>query len=354
MTALPNRRHLVCLAIAALMASACTSLRYYGQAVRGGLGVALGAEKIERVLARPATDAEVARQLALVQELRRYAAEQLGLRVGKRYNSYLDLGRDVAVWNVVAAPELAVVPVSWCFPIAGCVPYRGYFRRAGAERFAARMQRRGFEAAITGATAYSTLGWLRDPVLNTFLGSSDARLAGLLFHELAHASLYAPGDAPFNESFATVVEEAGVRAWLEASGSQTEWIAYARHAAAERIVLGRLADLRDRLAALYASDTADDRKRQQKAATIGRFQADLGQAIAEQPDLAPWRGWAERPLNNADLAAVGVYWQWTEPLAARLEARGWSAFLDEMRQLAGLAPGARLERLQALEVHRRE
>ena len=335
--------------VSVLASSACSNVRYYGQAIRGGLGVALRARPIARVVERPETPEAVARQLRLVLDIRAFAAGDLGLRVGKSYRRFLDLGRDVAVWNVVAAPELGTQPRTWCFPVAGCVSYRGYFRRAGAERYARRLTREGLDVAITGATAYSTLGWLSDPVLNTFLGRSDAQLAGLLFHEIAHATLYARGDTAFNESYATVVEEAGVRAWLAATGRQDAWAGYARHAANEREVLTRLADLRDSLDALYRSAATADHKRAEKAARFQRFQRQLARDIAERPELAPWRGWAERDLNNANLAAVGVYWQWVAPLRHRLATLGWPAFLDEMRALAALSHEARQARLAALD-----
>lgn len=341
-------RFLVLLALVLLLASsACSSVRYYSQAVRGGLGVVVRAKPITRVLARGQVSEDVARQLRLVLDIRAFADHELGLRVGKSYRSYLDLEREVAVWNVVAAPELAIHPRTWCFPIAGCVSYRGYFRRSGAERFAARMREEGLDVAITGATAYSTLGWLSDPVLNTFLGRSDAQLAGLLFHEVAHATLYAAGDTAFNESYATVVEEAGVRQWLVATGRDDAWASYARHAVHEREILIRLASLRDTLDTVYRSEQADDLKRAEKIEILARFQRQLAASIDVQPELAPWRGWAERDLNNADLAAVGVYWQWVEALRARLTALGWPAFLDEMTLLSDLPNEERQRRLEA-------
>lgn len=333
---MPRRSRLIVAAAAVLVlgCSACSSMRYYGQAVRGGLDVVLGAKRIDKLLTEGDLEPEVARQLRLVGALRDFARDTLCLDVKKQYTRYHDLGRDIVVWNVVAAPELGVVPVSWCFPVAGCVSYRGYFKRPGADRFAAKMREAGFDVSVGGAAAYSTLGWLRDPVLNTFLGRSDAELAGLLFHELAHATLYAKNDTAFNESFATVVEHAGVEQWLESRGRGDEWRAFAERADAEREITERLAALRDALDTLFRSDVDDEGKRSRKAALIDRFQRDLSRDITSRPALAPWRVWAERDINNADLASVGVYWQWVEPLEARLDSEGWPSFIDSMRDLA--------------------
>ena len=343
------RHSILILGAVALAASACSNVRYYGQAVRGGLGVVLRAKAIDRVLASGDVDPEIARQLSLVGEIRHFARIELGLDVGKRYTKYRDLGRDVVVWNVVAAPELSVVPRTWCFPVAGCVSYRGYFKRDRAEHFADVMRNQGLDVSLGGATAYSTLGWLRDPVLNTFLGGSDAQLAGLLFHELAHATLYAAGDTAFNESFATVVEEVGVRQWLDARGHEDAWRAFAARADAERSVTTRLDALRRELEALYASNATEDEKRRGKTATLERFQTELGRAIEDTPSMEPWRGWTTREINNADLASVGVYWQWVDGLAAHLETHGWPAFIDEMRNLSEMPHQDRQQRLETLD-----
>lgn len=328
--------------------SACSNVRYYGQAVGGGLGVVLRAQPITRILARPETPEALRRQLATVLEIRSFAADTLGLQVGGNYRNYLDLGRDFVVWNVVAAPELDVTPQSWCFPIAGCVSYRGYFRQAAAERFASRLREAGYDVALYGVTAYSTLGWLRDPVLNTFLGGSEADLAGLLFHEIAHATVYTAGDVTFNESLATVIENAAVQRWLAATGREDQWQRYRRLGELEAQVNVRLAALRDQLDALYRSGAPNATLRAQKAALIGTFQEDFAHAIAEEPDLSPWRAWAERPLNNADLAAVGAYWDWVPALQQHLEEVGWTAFLDAMEALARLDHDQRQRRLEAL------
>ncbi len=172
-------------------------------------------QPIEAVLSDPATPEKIRSRLEYVQAARDFASDELGLPDNDSYRSYADLGRPYVVWNVFAAPEFSVEPRRWCFPIAGCVVYRGYFNQESARNYARRMRRRGDDAAVGGVAAYSTLGHFKDPILNTMMGWSDAQLAATLFHELAHQVVYIPGDSEFNEAFATTVEEAGLDRWLD-------------------------------------------------------------------------------------------------------------------------------------------
>jgi len=190
---------------------------YVLQAAAGQAEVLSRSEPIEKLLADPATPAPLRARLDLVAEARRFAIEELGLADGRSFRKYADLGRPYAVWNVVAAPEFSVTPRRWCYPVAGCVAYRGYFDEARAEATARRLDASGDDVTIGGVATYSTLGYLPDPVFNTMLGWRETRLVGTVFHELAHERLYVPGDSEFNEAFASVVEQEGVRRWLLAT-----------------------------------------------------------------------------------------------------------------------------------------
>ena len=179
-------------------------------------------QPISRVIANPATPAPVRTQLEAVSEIREFASHELGLPDNGSYRSYADIGRPYVVWNVVAAPEFSVEAKQWCYPIVGCVAYRGYFAERRARSFADKLRRRGLEVSIGGVAAYSTLGHFDDPVLNTMLGWNDIELASIIFHELTHQLIYVPDDADFNEALATTVEEEGVRRWLHAQGRDAE------------------------------------------------------------------------------------------------------------------------------------
>src|ERR1700733_12376843 len=152
--------------------------------------------------------------LYVMQAAREFRSQQLGLPDNKSYRSYADIGRQFVVWNVVATPEFSVTPKRWCFPIAGCVAYRGYFSERRAHEFAAQLSVQGFDVVVEGVPAYSTLGKFADPVLSSMLPYGDDDVAATIFHELAHQLLYVEDDSEFNEAFATTVEDAGLERWL--------------------------------------------------------------------------------------------------------------------------------------------
>src|ERR1700730_16357908 len=211
--------HVVCGARALLLAAACTLLsgcgtRYLMQAASGQWQVLRQRVPIDTLLADPRTPPALRAHLEEVRGAREFASRELGLPDNGSYRSYADIGRPYVVWNVVAAPEFSVRPKRWCFPIAGCVAYRGYFREQRAREFAASLAVRGFDVSVDGVPAYSTLGKFADPVLSSMLRYGDDELAPTIFHELAHQLLYVRDDSEFNEAFATTVEGAGLERWL--------------------------------------------------------------------------------------------------------------------------------------------
>ncbi|MFN7961151.1 MAG: aminopeptidase [Thermoanaerobaculia bacterium] len=303
-----KRTLLALLALALLLglAAGCGSLGYYAQAVRGGLAIALARRPIPRVLADPATPPAVAERLRTVEQLRAFAVAELGLPDNQSYRCYADLHRPYASWTVVAAGELSLDPVTWCFPVAGCVAYRGYFSRERAERFARDLRAQGYDVDLGGVAAFSTLGWLADPVLNTFLDRSDPELAGLLFHELAHQVAYVGDDTAFNESFATAVERAGVERWLHHEGHEEAIAAYRRQLQEEAEVLGWIAATRDELATLYAGPAGPEEKRHEKARLLAAL-AEKARSHPETAQASGYAGWLESGLNNARLASIASY-----------------------------------------------
>ena len=337
------------LLLAGLSAAGCSTFGYSLQAVAGGVDILARREPIARVLRQPELPAGEREQLELVLALREFSVDELGLPDNGSYRSYVRLGREVVTWNVVAAPALSVAPVTWCFPVAGCVSYRGYFREKSARRFAASRVQRGEDVVVTGAVAYSTLGWFDDPVLDTFLDDEPWRVAALLFHELAHQVVYARDDTAFNESFATAVEELGVERWLAARGpapGDGERAAYERARSAERVASGLLLGARAELVDLYASALPDGEKLARKRAALDRLAAAVAAALDDGrlgAGYAPWRG---RAWNNADLAAVADYTLWVPALRALFErSGGFAAFYAAARELAGLEAGERRRRL---------
>jgi len=341
-------------AVAGLATAACSSLAYTTQAVAGGAALLAKRRPIERVLARGAlADAERVR-LAQIPALRDFARDALALPVGDAYTSFVSLGREAVTWNVVATPELSLAPETWCFPVAGCVSYRGYFRERGARRFAAKLAARGLDVTVTEAIAYSSLGWFDDPVLDTFLALPEWDLAGLVFHELAHRVAYAGDDTAFNESYATAVEELGVERWLAARGDERLAAAARGALAEERRFAALRGAAREALAALYASPADDAAKRAGKRRILTEFRAEL-RRLRDAGELGPrWDGWLARRPNNADFAAAAEYARWV-PALRRLfaESSGFADFHAAARELAALPAGERATRLAALDARAR-
>jgi predicted aminopeptidase len=335
----------------ALLTGGCAAVGYYAQAIRGGAAVLLARRPIERLVEDPTTAPALVEQLRLVREVREFAFAELAMRRTGGFRHYADLERPYAVWNVVAAPELSIEPRLWCFPVAGCVAYRGYFRRPAAERFAARLERDGLDVAVEGAIAYSTLGWFDDPVLNTFVGRPGAQLVGLLVHELAHQVVYLPGDTVFNESFATAVEAEGVRRWLVADGRVAEVEAYRSLQQREQAFVDLVLEHRQRLAVLYASGAPAEEQRRQKAEIF----ADLRQGYsALRASWGDWEGydrWFDQALNNAHLASIGAYHGLVPAFERLLEAKGGdlALFYRAVGELARLPAAERTARLAATE-----
>ena len=361
----PARRFAWPVALAVLLVGlvavgGCAEVRYYGQAVAGQTRLLVARRPIDKVLADPATSDAVRERLRTVQRIRRLAIDELGLPDNGSYSTYVELRpvapeteRRYVTWNVVAAPELSLAPVTWCFPIAGCVSYRGYFHRAAAERFADRLRGEGYDVSVGGVAAYSTLGWFEDPVLSTFLRYPDPDLAGLLIHELAHQMVYAPGDTTFNESFATAVELEGVRRWLEeegaADGREMERYLLQKHRDGQFSEL--LLAHRERLETLFQGEASEAEKRADKAVIFADLQAAYAALKASWDGDARYDGFFARDLNNAHLVAVGAYQDLVPAFQALLERLGGDleAFYDEVRELAELEPDERRARLGVSE-----
>lgn len=296
---------------------------YVMQTARGHLELMSGREPVADLIAAPDTPDALRERLALAVELRDFALDELLLPAGDNYTTFVDVGRPFVLWNVVAAPEFSVRPLRWCFPVAGCVPYRGYFDEAAARGFAERHARRGHDVRVGGVSVYSTLGWFSDPLLSTMLDKDEIELAALIFHELAHRRLYVRGDAAFNEAFATVVAEEGVRRWLAASG-RPELIDEYRARRTRRIEFAELVgETRDELAALYATGMEPDEMRRGKAAAFERLRERYREVRDARWDGFPgYDRWFERELNNADLVAVATYHELVPGLRALLAQTG--------------------------------
>jgi predicted aminopeptidase len=331
------------LALAALLAlSGCQTLSYYAQAVGGQLELMHRAQPLTDWIADPATPPALRRRLELAARMREFASRELALPDNGSYRSYAELGRPYVVWNVFAAPEFALRPVQSCFPIAGCVTYRGFFAREDAERYAAKQRAEGLDAFSYGVPAYSTLGWFDDPLLSTFIHFPESELARLIFHELAHQVVYVKGDTTFNESFAVTVQDEGVRRWLESEGRGAELAAFRSAEARMDEFVFLIEDARKRLARLYAEPLGPAAMRAAKRIEFARL-ADRYAALK-----ARWGGYAGfdrlmRDPNNALLASISAYSQLVPGFKRELAAvhGDLGAFYARVKALARLPKAER-------------
>jgi predicted aminopeptidase len=343
-----------CLRIAAVLIvsaglPAC-SLGYYWQAMRGHMQLMSQREPVDAVLNDPQTPAATRRQLEVAQAALDFAHQDLRLPDNGSYRQYADTGRRYLVWNVVAAPEWSLQPRTWCFPVAGCVSYRGYFAESKARAFAAKRAAAGDDVFVGGTTAYSTLGRFADPLTNAILDMPDYQVAGLIFHELAHQQVYIAGDTAFNESFATAVEQAGIRRWLIQRGDAAGLCAYERwldRRAAVREVLNRG---RTRLAAIYAKGGSETSLHLAKAAALDALRDDyrrLRGTWQGPPDFDTWFG---PTLNNASLAALSAYDEYVPAFTALLarNSADFAAFYAAVATLSEQPPAQRQAALTAL------
>lgn len=331
-------------ALTCLLLAGCSGAGYYAQVTEGHFALLAAARPIADWLQDPATPPPLKERLLRAKEIRRFAAESLGLPDNRSYTEYADLKRPAAVWNVFATPELSLELKTWCYPVLGCAGYRGYFERAAAEEMAAELRASGYDTNVSPVPAYSTLGWFNDPLLNTFINASDAELARLIFHELAHQVVYVKDDTEFNESFATAVEREGVRRWLAAHADDRQRAAWAASAQRRDEFLGLLLAHRRRLGEIYASAASVDDKRAAKAGVLAELQQEYRRVRHER-----WGGFAgydrffDQPLTGAHLAAVAAYNDWVPAFEALLAASGGDlpAFYAQVRELGSMDKATR-------------
>lgn len=335
--------------LVALLAG-CAGMQYYAQSISGQLNLIFKAKRIPVVLDDPDTPQALKDKLGTVLEVRKFASDQLGLPDNKSYTRYVDVHRPYLLWNVFATPEFSLDPVTWCFPVAGCVSYRGYFSEANAHKYADERARAGDDVYVGGVPAYSTLGWFSDPVPNTVMHYPDAELAGLIFHELAHQQYYVKDDTAFNESYATAVELEGIQRWLNENGNQAELAQYRVRLARDRQVMDLLLQAKAKLVVIYQSEQTDDAKRRGKQATFDEVKMEYRDLSANWEGYRGFDRWFAQPLNNAHMVSVAAYHEYLEAFQSLLDKQhgDLQKFYREVESVGRLEPDLRRLQLQQL------
>jgi predicted aminopeptidase len=353
------------LLLAVLAMSGCQTLSYYGQAIKGQYQIVAHEQKIEKLLADPQTPAPLKAKLQLVRSLRAFAAKDLQLPVDGHYEEYADVHRPFVVWTVEAAPEFSLEPKTWWYPFAGSLEYRGYFAEPGAQKYAASLQKKGYDVYVGGVAAYSTLGWFKDPLLNTFIFDPEPDLAETLFHELGHQRVFANGDTDFNEAFATTVGQEGARRWLQGKGDQAALEKYLAELRRTAQFARLIANTRERLETLYANQRTEGARikttkqqravlreewRRQKQALLDQLRQEYTQLKAQWGGDTEYDKWFARQLNNAQLNSIAAYYDLVPGFEQLLKLNGGdlAKFYEAADKLAHEPKAERQRRLRSL------
>lgn len=358
-----RRRVLIFCAIAAFV-TGCNTVGYYQQAVTGQYEILSKREPIQQVLARTNTSPALREKLRFVLDIREFAQRELNLKTDGYYAKYADLGRRYVVWNVNAAPEFSLEPKKWWYPVVGKLKYRGYFSEQDARACGAQLAKEGYDVYVGGVDAYSTLGFFKDPVLNTFINNTPADLAETLFHELAHQRVFAKGDTDFNEAFATCVGEEGVRRWLAAKGDEKARADYDLELRRKDQFVALVMNAREELKKIYGEESAHAprttekpgseslvvAKRAEKARVFAKLRADYEKLKASWGGYTGYDNWFKRPLNNARLNTIATY-QTLVPAFQQLlgnDGGDLPRFYADAKSMAALNKQQRQERMAAL------
>ena len=339
---------------AVIMASGvtgCTSISYYAQSLEGHVQIMAARENVGELIHDPSTPEALRAKLTSASAIRRFATDELALPENNSYRSYVDIGRDAVTWAVFAAPQFSLAPRTWCFPVFGCVPYRGYFVRKSATESAVELHRQGLDVYVSGVTAYSTLGWSSDPLLSTMFRQDDTYLASLIFHELAHQRIYVDDDSAFNEAFAVAVETTGVRKWLRTAGDQAGLRRYEADRKRRADFLGLVSKTRDELRQVYESSRTSGQMAAAKAATIDKLRMRYRQMRDKRwPGFRGYDAWFASPINNAKLAATAVYGEQVPAFLRLFDlcSGDYPRFYASVRQIADLHKPSRAEALKAV------
>jgi len=350
------------------MISGCSDIPYYWQSAQGQWDITQGKHNIDELIlqhehahptktdltelkARPTLSQaqKLNTQLKLVRTVREFSVKQLHLPQTKSFTQYADLGRNYVVKNLFAATEFSTELYTWCYPVIGCASYRGYFDEDMLNEYKAELAQQGYDIHVANVSAYSTLGWFDDPVLNTFVYRPEYQLVGLLIHEIAHQQIYIDDDTNFNESFASAVEQAGIQQWFDMHGKPEQLQLYQKAQQDKRTIIRLITTIREDLKQLYQQKVSDNEKRSRK-------QKRLQLAIKQYDDLKAthhlgnhYDNWFAQGLNNAKLGSMSAYTIYVDAFLAMLSASDnrFPRFYAHVASLAELEKTQRHECLQA-------
>lgn len=279
---------------------------------------------IEKVLTEGSAGGDAETMLRNVQEIRRYAVEEIGLEQNRNYTRYLELDKDYIVDVVTACAADSFTPHQWRFPLAGSFPYKGFYEQADAQREANRLEKKGLDVWIRRVDGFSTLGLLSDPIYSFMADYSLYSLADLIIHEQTHATIFIKNQIQFNEELATFVGREGALTFLrDRYGSDSEAYSQAVAGLADRGVFrDRMLDLHDRLEQIYCMETDRETILAEKLRIVEQFNQRL---ISEAPEVFRtdrFRSFKGIPANNAYIMSFVRYNQELELFYSLYEVNG--------------------------------
>lgn len=354
----------ILLGIVLATVSGCQTIGYYAQAAKGQYQILRHEKRIDKLIADPQTPADLRQKLELIQNLRAFAKDSLKLPVDNNYIKYVDLHRKYVVWNVQAAPEFSLQPRTWWYPLVGSLEYRGYFSEMGAHRYADRIAKKGDDVYVDGVEAYSTLGWFKDPILNTFIDQSEPELAEVIFHELGHKRVFCRGDTDFNEAYATTVGQEGARRWLRAKGDTNLLAKYAITISRDNQFVHLILSTRTRLEQIYGDTLDKDGKvkaakipplppaqlREEKQRVFADLHSQYLQLKTSWGGYSGYDDWFAHELNNAQLNTIANYYDFLPSFKRLLELNGGDLekFYQAVERLSKMPKEERHRRLREL------
>jgi len=338
------------LILGAFTVSACSSFGYYMDLMSGHSELLEQQKPISEILANKETESKLRQLLETSQKIRDFASKELHLPENDSYRTYADIRRPYAVWNVVAAKEFSIEAKKWCFLFVGCLSYRGYFSKEDASTYANELKKEGYDTYVAGAKAYSTLGWFDDPLLNTMMYKSEARRAGIIFHELAHQVVYIDDDSAFNEAFATTVEQEGIRRWMAKKGKSKQYDQYRVNKKRDAQLNALLRETREKLKQLYKTKISEKEKRQEKKLIFSLMQKKYQRLKKSWGDYTVYDKWMSQELNNAHLLLIATYYNLVPAFKAMLkkENNNLKKFYVAVEQLGQLDKEKRNTQLKQL------
>lgn len=323
----------------ALFAAVCLTgcqLPYYLRNAYGQAEILWAREDIQRALLREELSSEDKEKIRLVQDVRKFAKEKFNLNTDKNYGSFVQLDRPFVTYVVNAAEPWALKTYEWDYLIVGRMPYKGFFQEELAKKEKMQLEKKGLDVYLRGVTAYSTLGWFRDPILSSMLRGKPHDLVNLIIHESVHATLYIKNSADFNEQLATFIGNKGTEIYyLEKEGPSSKTVQLIQDENHDDQVFSDFISAEIDALKKWYSLYQGPKENSVKAQRLKEIQVRFSKNIQPQLKTSNYLRFAEIELNNARLSLYKTYMNDHSQFEALYEkvGRDMQEFLRQVQKL---------------------